>query len=81
MSTPDPDDFFRPPNDNAYTKEETQEGPPLSYVAEKFRRNLEALHSLINEIRGSVPKALTAKSSSAVSSTADEKGKLLHHAR
>ena len=81
MDPYNPDEFFRLPNDNAYTKEETREGPPLSYVAEKFRRNLEALHSLTNEIRGRVPKDLTAKSSSAVSSTADEEGQLLHHAR
>ncbi len=51
MSPDDPDDFFRPPNDNAYKTDEVRTGPPLNYVAEKVRHNLEALHSLIHDIR------------------------------
>ncbi len=61
MSPDDSDDFFRPPNDNAYETEQVRTGPPLDYVAEKFRHNLEALHSLIHEIRRRVPKDLCAE--------------------
>ena len=61
MSPDDSDDFFRPPNDNAYETEQIRTGPPLDYVAEKFRHNLEALHSLIHEIRRRVPKDLCAE--------------------
>jgi hypothetical protein len=59
MSTDGPDDFFRPPNDNAYEADELRTGPPLDYVAEKFRHNLEALHRLIYDIQNRVPKDLT----------------------
>ncbi len=48
-------DFFRPPNDSAYETDELRTGPPLGYVAEKVRRNLEATHSLIHAIRRRVP--------------------------
>ena len=58
MSPDDPDDFFRPPNDSAYETDEVRTGPPLSYVAEKIRHNLEATHSLIHEIRRRVPDEL-----------------------
>jgi len=51
MSPDDPDGFFRPPNDNAYETDEVRTGPPLEYVAEKVRHTLEAIHSLIHEIR------------------------------
>ena len=34
------------PNDSAYTKTETRNGPPLDYVAEKLRTCIEELHSL-----------------------------------
>ena len=50
MTTDDPDDFFRPPNDNAYESDELRTGPPLDYVAEKFRSCLEGLHGTIHEI-------------------------------
>ena len=54
MSTDDPDDFLRPPNDNAYESDELRTGPPLDYVAEKFRHCLEGLHGTVDEIeRGS----------------------------
>ena len=59
MSIDDPDEFFRPPNDSAYETDEVRTGPPLDYVAEKFRHNLEALHSLIHEIRQRVPEDLS----------------------
>ncbi len=42
MSPDHPDDFFRPPNDNAYETDEVRTGPPLAYVAEKVRHTLEA---------------------------------------
>ena len=58
MSTDDPDEFFRPPNDNAYETDELRTGPPLDYVAEKFRNNLEALHRLIDDIQNRVPEDL-----------------------
>ena len=58
MSPEEPDDLFRPPNDNAYETAQVRTGPPLDYVAEKFRHNLEALHSLILEIRRRVPDDL-----------------------
>ncbi len=61
MSPDDSDDFFRPPNDNAYETEQVRTGPPLDYVAETVRHNLEALHSLIHEIRRRVPKDLCAE--------------------
>ena len=59
MSTDDPDDFFRPPNDNAYECDELRTGPPLDYVAENFRHNLEALHRLIYDIQNRVPEDLS----------------------
>ena len=59
--TTDSDDFFRPPNDNAFEKKEVRTGPPLSYVAEKSRHNLEALHSMIREIQRRVPAELSAE--------------------
>jgi len=46
------DDLFRSPNDGAYEKEEVRSGPPLDYVAEKFRRSLELTHSLVNFAQG-----------------------------
>ena len=51
-----PDDSFRPPNDNAYETNEVRTGPPLAYVAEKSRHTLEALHSLIRDIRHRMPQ-------------------------
>ncbi len=59
MSPDDPDDLFRPPNDNAYETDEVRTGPPLDYVAEKLRHNLESLHSLIHEIQRRVPEDLS----------------------
>lgn len=47
----DSDDMFRGPNDGAYEKEELRTGPPLDYVAEKFRRSMELTHFLIHTIR------------------------------
>jgi hypothetical protein len=58
MSPDDPDDFFRPPN--AYETDEVRTGPPLEYVAEKVRHSLEAIHSLIHEIRQRVSQDLPA---------------------
>ena len=58
MTPDDPDDFFRPPNDNAYETSEVRTGPPLTYVAEKVRHTLEAIHSLIHEIRQRVSQHL-----------------------
>ena len=43
----DDDDLFRPPNDDAYIKQEVRSGPPLDYVAEKTRRTLESLHDAL----------------------------------
>lgn len=60
MSPDDPDDFFRPPNDSAYEADEVCTGPPLDYVPEKVRHNLEATHSLIHAIRRRVPDDLCA---------------------
>ena len=60
MATDEPDDFFRPPNDNAYETDELRTGPPLDYVAEKFRYCLEGLHGTIHEIeRGSRTESVT----------------------
>ena len=59
MATDEPDDFFRPPNDNAFETDELRTGPPLDYVAEKFRQNLEALHRLIYDIQNRVPEDLS----------------------
>jgi len=59
VATDEPDDFFRPPNDNAYETDELRTGPPLDYVAEKFRHNLEALHRLIGDIQNRVPEDLS----------------------
>jgi hypothetical protein len=58
MSPDDPDDFFRPPNDNTYETDEVRTGPPLEYVAEKVRHTLEGIHSLIHEIRQRVSQDL-----------------------
>jgi hypothetical protein len=44
------EDLFRGPNDGAYEKEEQRTGPPLDYVAEKFRRSIELTHYLLNLI-------------------------------
>jgi hypothetical protein len=60
MNPDDPDDFFRPPNDSVYETDEVRTGPPLEYVAEKVRHNLEAIHSLIHAIRRRVPDDLCA---------------------
>ena len=57
-----PDDFFRPPNDSDYETDELRTGPPLSYVAEKVRHNLEATHCLIDTIRRCVPDDLCMRS-------------------
>ena len=60
MNADDPGDFFRPPNDNAYESDELRTGPPLDYVAEKFRHCLEGLHGTIHEIeRGSGRESTT----------------------
>ena len=48
----DAEEMFRDPNDGAYEKDEVRTGPPLSYVAEKFRRSSELTHSLINRLKG-----------------------------
>jgi len=44
------EDMFRPPNDEAYEKDEIRTGPPLDYVAEKLRRSLELTHYLIHSL-------------------------------
>ena len=59
MTADNPGDFIRPPNDNAYEADELRTGPPLDYVAEKFRNNLEALHRLIYDIQNRVPEDLS----------------------
>lgn len=64
MNPDDPDDFFRPPNDAAYEADELRSGPPLEYVAEKFRHNLEAVHNLIHDIRQRLPDDLSMGESS-----------------
>ncbi len=60
MCPDDLDDLFRPPNGSAYETDEVRTGPPLEYVAEKVRHNLEATHSLIHAIRRRVPDDLCA---------------------
>jgi hypothetical protein len=45
------DDEFRGPNDNAFEKGQMRVGPPLEYVAEKFRHSLEATHRLLTDLR------------------------------
>ena len=51
MSTDDTDDVLPgPPNDGAYEEQELRSGPPLSYVAEKFRHCLEGLHGAIGKM-------------------------------
>jgi len=50
MSEDQDDDQFRGPNDNAYEKGELRMGPPLDYVAEKFRHGLEATHQLMADL-------------------------------
>lgn len=47
MSTLNPDDWFLEPNNGAYEKTEERTGPPLEYVAEKLRKNVEASHHLV----------------------------------
>ena len=47
----DNDDLFRDPNDNAYVKQQVRVGPPLEYVAEKFRNALVATHDLLHNLR------------------------------
>lgn len=64
MSPDDPDDLFRPPNDNAYETNEVRTGPPLEYVAEKVQHTLEALHSLIHETRQRVSPDLSVAAAS-----------------
>ena len=60
MSTDQPDDFLRPPNDSAYESDELRTGLPLDYVAEKFRHCLEGLHGTIHEIeRGCGKESVT----------------------
>ena len=44
------DDMFRGPNDGAYEKAELRTGPPLDYVAEKFRSAMELTHFLITTL-------------------------------
>lgn len=46
----EPEELFRIPNDGAYEKQELRTGPPLDYVAEKFRRSLEMTHSLLGTL-------------------------------
>jgi len=53
MADDDNDELFREPNDGAYEKGELRMGPPLDYVAEKFRHALEATHQLIADLRPS----------------------------
>ncbi len=60
MKLDEPDDLCQPPNDNAYETDEDRTGPPLNYVAEKIRHNLEATHSLIHDIQRRVPDDLCA---------------------
>ena len=60
MSTDNPDDFFGPPNDNAYETDELRTGRPLDYVSEQFRHCMESLHETIHEIeRGPRPRQST----------------------
>ena len=47
------------------TKPTSFTGPPLDYVAEKFRHNLEALHRLIYDIQNRVPEDLSVGEASA----------------
>jgi hypothetical protein len=63
------EEMFRGPNDGAYEKRETRTGPPLDYVAEKFRGSMECTHYLIHLIKrtGSV--------------TAEDKDTILSQAR
>ena len=79
MDPYNPEEFFRLPNNNAYAIAEVREGPPLSYVAENFRRNLESLHSLINEIDCMVDESVNTPSEDSANSI--EEGQLIHHAR
>jgi len=46
----DSDEMFIGPNDGAYEKEEIRTGPPLDYVAEKFRSSRELTHFLISTL-------------------------------
>jgi hypothetical protein len=58
------EDFFRGPNDNAYEKKQVRVGPPLDYVAEKFRHSLEATHQLLTDLHqgsGSEPLFFSAR--------------------
>ncbi|MBX7228446.1 MAG: hypothetical protein K1X48_02420 [Burkholderiaceae bacterium] len=49
---------FPDSNGMAYTVTENRSGPPLNYVGEKIRKNIEATHSLYNNIMRFVPKDL-----------------------
>jgi hypothetical protein len=46
------------PNDGAYTKIETREGPPLEYVGEKLHSCLVSLHTLHTAAREDLPDDL-----------------------
>ena len=64
----DLDDLFRGPNDNAYEKEQVRTGPPLQYVAEKFRNSLTGLHDVLRDVRRLGDDDMTFKASYALRS-------------
>ena len=51
MEPQDAEHWFRDPNDGAYEKTEERTGPPLEYVAEKLRRNLEVTHNILAALK------------------------------
>jgi len=52
----DDDVFPGPPNDGAYEQQELRSGPPLVYVAEKFRHCLEGQRRVISRIEAAAKK-------------------------
>jgi len=58
---------FMSPNGGAYEQSELRTGPPLSYVAEKLRHSLAALHA---ELLGREEKSLNLRTSLLCGSTA-----------
>jgi hypothetical protein len=49
----EPEELFRSPNGGAYEKQELRTGPPLDYVAEKYRSSLEMTHYLLGTVNNS----------------------------
>ncbi|NWN91082.1 hypothetical protein HLV39_06195 [Marinobacter adhaerens] len=54
----DIDDFMKSTNGPAYEKNESRNGPPLTYVGEKLRYALEHCHDLLQGIESYVPDSL-----------------------